>query len=306
MTFSWIFSKPQNKKLLGFLVGFALLSCTGTEVHKTFSLRENPKESIMLLTEKTDFISSKKLKPFYRYFEVHGLTIAGLNGVSDEFLVDVGKTYEAMFPKSGMDASMQSRVFDAAKNPERGGKTLQRVGLSSHQDMHLDELPGWDFTNDHNQAVDFIWEMNEPGTNQVNEVLEHLLHTLTAIVFYQAFPEEWDYLSEESLLVRAMREAIQKGHYDISSYESILDDSNEDEEKYDVHKRIIAQEFAYWLIMAEWDNFPVIGLSSNEEWNITNPQDVESKLSLGHELYTRYVQKIMAPPDPSLMRSLYH
>ena len=148
--------------------------------------------------------------------------------------------------------------------------------------------------------------MNQPGPNQVNEVMEHLLHTLTSIVFYQAFTEDWDYLSEESLLVRAMKEAIQKGYYYISSYDSILDDSNPDEKKYEAHKRIIAQEFAYWLIMAEWDYFSVIGLSANEEWNITNPQDVESKLPLAHELFIRYVQKIVVPPEPSLMRSLYH
>ena len=98
-----------------------------------------------------------------------------------------------------------------------------------------------------------MWEMTEPGPNQVNGVMEHLLHTLTTVVFYQAFKEDWDYLSEESLLVRAMKEAIQKGHYNIASYGFILDDLNPDEEKYESHKRIIAQEFAYWLIMAEWD-----------------------------------------------------
>ena len=97
----------------------------------------------MLLAQKTVFISSKKLKPFYRYFEIHGLTIVGLDGVTDKFMVHVGKTYDAMFPiDSGLDASMLSMVFDAAKNPERGGKTLQRLDLSSHQETNLDELPG--------------------------------------------------------------------------------------------------------------------------------------------------------------------
>ena len=171
------------------------------EVEKTFTPREIRNENISLLREKTVLFSSTDLRPFYRYFQIHGLTIAGLNGVSDEFLINVGKTYEAMFLKNlNTNFSMQKRVFDAAKYPEKGGPTIQRVGLSKHQDINHDELPGWDLTNDLNQAVDFIWELQESGPSQINEVLEHLLHSLTALIFYQTFPEDWDYLEKNSLL----------------------------------------------------------------------------------------------------------
>ena len=103
-----------------------------------------------------------------------------------------------------------------------------------------------------------------------------------------------------------MNEAISKGHYDVSSYEDIIDDSNQDEDKYEIYQRIITQEFVYWLIMTEWNYFSVIGFSENEEWNITNPKDLITKLSLSHELYVVYIQKIISPPDPDLMSDLYN
>ena len=133
--------------------------------------------------------------------------------------------------------------------------------------------------------------------SQTGEVLEHLLHTLTAIGFHYAFSEEWAWNDSESDVRLAMQEAINSGHYDVSGYDGL-----KGAEEY---HRIVAQEFAYWMIMAEWDYFGVIGMTANEEWDITTPAEMERELPLAHEFYNSSVIKLISKPEETLMRSLF-
>ena len=54
-----------------------------------------------------------------------------------------------------------------------------------------------------------------------------------------------------------MNEAISKGIYDVSSYNNLKND--------DAYHRIITQEYAYWLILAEWDLYVTTG--KKRQWN---------------------------------------
>ena len=94
-----------------------------------------------------------------------------------------------------------------------------------------------------------------------------------------------------------MQEAIDAGHYDVSSYDNLKSDEE--------YRRILAQEFAYWMIMAEWDYFGVIGKTANEEWDITTPAEMAKELPLAHELYNSSVIKLISKPEASLMGSLF-
>jgi hypothetical protein len=100
-----------------------------------------------------------------------------------------------------------------------------------------------------------------------------------------------------------MQEAIDAGDYDITSYADI-DDA-------EAYNRILTQEYAYWLILAEWDYFDVAGKaqggygSGNEEFKLGNPDAIMTRNPLGHKLYQDYVEKIFSVPDRTLIVSLF-
>ena len=127
------------------------------------------------------------------------------------------------------------------------------------------------------------------------------MHTITGIGVAKAFPDRWDWRDSESLVNRAMNEAIERGHYNVSSYAIMRDDE-------EAYKQTLAQEFAYWLIIAEWDYFDVIGKSYSDiedEWNISGPSGVKLNLPLGHGLYINSIQKLINSPDGSFLTSLF-
>ena len=88
--------------------------------------------------------------------------------------------------------------------------------------------------------------------DQISEVIEHLLHTITAVGFKFAFPTTWDYNNTNSQLYLAMQEAIDAGDYNITSYAALQGDA-------EAYRRVLTQEYAYWLILAEWDYFVTAG-----------------------------------------------
>ena len=87
-----------------------------------------------------------------------------------------------------------------------------------------------------------------------------------------------------------------------SSYENLKND--------DAYERIITQEYAYWLILAEWDYYVVTGkkesgMTGNGEFTIGTPSEIESQLPLGHQLYKDYVEKILSIPDEQKIIALF-
>ena len=111
-------------------------------------------------------------------------------------------------------------------------------------------------------------------------------------------------MNSTSALSLATQEAIDQGIYDISSYEEI---KKEDMEMY---YKIITQEYAYWLILAEWDYYITAGkkredISGNEEFIIGTPSEIQAQLPIGHQLYQDYVEKILSIPDKATITSLF-
>jgi hypothetical protein len=100
-----------------------------------------------------------------------------------------------------------------------------------------------------------------------------------------------------------MQEAIDKGIYDVSSY----DDMKGDKEGYN---HVTTQEYAYWLVLAEWNYFEPTGnkkqgLSGNDEFKLGLPEEIAFELPIGHQLYKDYVEKILSVPDKDLIVSLF-
>ena len=79
----------------------------------------------------------------------------------------------------------------------------------------------------------------------------------------------------------------------------------------EAYNKITATEYAYWLILAEWDYFDVAGKvesgygTGNSEFNVGTSAEIQTKNPLGHTLYIDTVAKILSVPDKDVIRSLF-
>ena len=246
------------------------------------------------IQEKND---TNDLGDFSSFIDAKSLRIFAKEGVSELFFKNVGKAYEAMFEDgSKIDESMRLHYFSTSKSKY----VYQRVGLFAENDPNFD--PGTPPNPFDDNATDYIWEIKGKGVEQIGEVIEHLLHTVTNVIFYLAYSNEWDYNNTSSLLNKAMHESIEKGVYDISSYDDLKND--------EAYHRIITQEYAYWLILAEWDYYETAGkkesgMTGNGEFTIGTPSEIQTQLPLGHKLYKDYIEKILSIPNKDNIIALF-
>ena len=267
------------KKIISLLSVLVLISCSSSD------------------SEEQNLDSSDTNNDFPNYVDSNNLRIFARKGVSDSFLKNVGSAYgEILKDNSKIDQSMKSKYLSTSKDKY----VYQRVGLDgmasgSDFDSGTPPKPYGD------NATDYIWEMSSGGVDQIGEVIEHLLHTVTAVALYLSY-SDWNYKSSTSPLYLAMREAVDKNVYDISSYDELKND--------DAYERIITQEYAYWLILAEWDYYVTSGkkdngMTGNGEFTLGTPSEIKSQLPLGHKLYEDYIEKIFSIPNKGNIISLF-
>ena len=263
-------------------------------------------ESSKPKTIKGIIYTDKKYEPFNRYLDIINLRLFVLDGVSDEIVIKISKTYENMFQDNGsIDQSKRDTLLNTLKN----NYVFQRVGGANPDAYggeppccpdyahHIDSENVNDFA--HN-ASDYIWEKNpEESERQTIEVIEHLLHTITDQGFRHAFPETWEWNNSNSLLNMAMNQAIEKKIYNIESYEFM---KNIDPIGY---RKTIATEYAYWMILSAWNMFETAKISANEEWNLDSAEELKDKLDLSWRLYEETVLPVLSVPDKNLIASLY-
>ena len=255
---------------------------------------------IFLFSCDGDDDGSKISEDFTNFIDAKSLRIYAKDDVSSGFLNNVGKSYEAMFTDNiSINKSMREHYLSISKEEY----VYQRVGLEASFNKNESYAEGFPPSPYKHNVTDYIWEMNTGGEEQIGEVLEHLLHTVTNVILYLAYPKEWDYNKSSSELSLAMQESIDKGIYDISSY----DDIKNDKEGYN---KVLTQEYAYWLILAEWDYYIIAGkkmngISGNEEFTIGTSSEISAQLPLGHKLYKDYVEKILSIPDSETILSLF-
>mgnify|MGYP001203456947 CR=1 FL=1 len=235
---------------------------------------------------------------FPNYIDTNSLRIFARDGVSISFLNNVGEAYGEMFSdNSNIDSIMRSNYLTISLKEN----VYQRVGVEGMASSNFDAgRPPIPFDEN---ATDYIWELNSGGEDQIGEVIEHLLHTVTNVILYLTYPNDWDYNDSSSALRIAMQEAIDKGVYDISSYDDLKNDN-------DIYHKILTQEYAYWLILAEWDYYEITGkkingISGNEEFIIGTPSEITNQLPLGHKLYEDYLEKILSIPNVQKIVSLF-
>ncbi len=76
---------------------------------------------------KGSIITDEQFAPFNRYIDINGLRMFVLDDVSDEFILDVVNTFEAMFPQNSdtIDLASQQLILQSMSDY----KHFQRIGL---------------------------------------------------------------------------------------------------------------------------------------------------------------------------------
>ena len=71
-----------------------------------------------------------------------------------------------------------------------------------------------------------------------------------------------------------------------------------------LYKRIIAQEFAYWMILTGWDLKSLYAPDAAPEWTILTAAEMETKLPLAHKLFTDTVNGVLVNPTQAYLDGL--
>ena len=263
--------------------------------------------------------------------------IGGSAGVSDEFMEKVARTVQLLLDPNAPDIDLAAQIaamngmannysreggYPHGVDPDWYGITLQLTW-----DVKASK-PGINIakTSEAHRATDFVIQTPQPDDNgqlvernehgelvvydadgsevnkQINEVLEHLLHTFNHFAFPVAYPVDLNIKTPEGPMWEAMQEAIANDVYGISSYADVDDGSNR-------YYSLLMQEYSWWLIFAEWDYinkyYPDESLSPEWADNSRTPAGVAANNPLGHALYQNYLSKIVAKPSSSILDEMY-
>jgi plastocyanin len=238
--------------------------------------------------------------PYDKHATSYALILAGLPDVTDEFVINVANIANRIL---ALNSSTNTTNRNALLNGFITNKAFQRIGktgMNSYSpSLNEANYPGWDDINDTYDVVDFIWEstsdsVNQTKESQINAILEHLIHTIT--LGYDRVFNNWSYDDQNSELNLAMQQAVDMGHYDTTGMYTDVDDATK--------KRILAQEFAYWMILTGWDLKASYAPDASPEWNILTAAEMQTKLPLAHTLFTDTVNGVLVNPTKDYLDGL--
>jgi len=161
------------------------------------------------------------------------------------------------------------------------------------------EIEFTDSFEDSNSVCDIIGIKadTETESGQISEILEHILHFIHIGERYTF--SQWSTESEMSTDAwAAVLQAEEAGVYDTSGYNDIKED--------EVRRRVILQEFHFWLVLADWDilNDGEFNLGFGEWKGVDNLTDMEKKIPKAHKLYTKTTGTVLGKPTIETLRSL--
>ena len=247
-----------------------------------------------------EIVEDDSFLDYHRYIDVVGLRMFILPEVGDEFIYKVSEVYYLMLQEGEhIDQDIRNSYLQTVKNEsvfqKIGYEGPERYGLDSDP-PGVDCCPGKGYEDNH---TDFIWEYPDASADdQIGEVVEHLLHTVTGVAFALEFTE-WDWENPNSEINLAMNEAIEKNIYDVSSYIEIKNSGNIDD-----FNRITSIEFAFWGIITEWGYGDIYDLP-HDEFTISTPNEVKEQLPLFHKLFENTIKTIFTPPNKDYLRELF-
>ena len=270
---------------------------------------------------------------FDRSLTVNGIlvvaagAVGGQEAVPDAWVKKVGRSYQLLMDEdaTGINTTAQQQMIrtlnGAAGTWHAGFQTAQRVGYgggSSYSPNWLTDIgaasyAGYtDFLAQH-AVNDMVWYKNNNGWNgtgikDVEEVFEHIMHTIHLYGVrggVQGSVTELNWDSEDNPgtytgteLFKAMEQAIDNGMYDAGALDPY--DSTE--------AHILMKEYMYLLNWGMWEMSVFwAGGSLAPEWNdlMRTPSGILANNPLGHALFEKYFAPVLSKPNFATLNSIF-
>jgi hypothetical protein len=251
--------------------------------------------------------------------------IGGQKAVPDIWIYKTAQVFKLLMNKDseGIDSEAQLNMIKTLKGEigwHQGIQTGQRIAYGGGDEYSPNFLTdngkqsyeGLEAFEDNLALDDMVWYKNidskGTGDDDINEILEHTLHTLHrfgarggvqgSIEALNAESEEGD-ISNTSVLL-AMKEAYDNGVFDIEGYGG--DINNQDAWP------VMLKEYQYLLTYGMWDYSEFWdGGSLSPEWNdnARTPEGVLANNPLGYELFNTYLKPVISKPSKEILRNMF-
>jgi hypothetical protein len=251
--------------------------------------------------------------------------IGGQKAVPDIWIYKTAQVFKLLMNKDseGIDSEAQLNMIKTLKGEigwHIGIQTGQRIAYGGGDEYSPNFLTdngkqsyeGLEAFEDNLALDDMVWYKNidskGTGDDDINEILEHTLHTLHrfgarggvqgSIEALNAESEEGD-ISNTSVLL-AMKEAYDNGVFDIEGYGG--DINNQDAWP------VMLKEYQYLLTYGMWDYSEFWdGGSLSPEWNdnARTPEGVLANNPLGYELFNTYLKPVISKPSKEILRNMF-
>ncbi|MDA9628511.1 hypothetical protein N9S47_01605 [Flavobacteriaceae bacterium] len=251
--------------------------------------------------------------------------IGGQKSVPDIWIYKTAQVFKLLMNKDseGIDSEAQLNMIKTLKGEigwHQGIQTGQRIAYGGGDEYSPNFLTdngkqsyeGLEAFEDNLALDDMVWYKNidskGTGDDDINEILEHTLHTLHrfgarggvqgSTEALNAESEEED-ISNTSVLL-AMKEAHNNGVFDIEGYGGDINN----QEAWPV----MLKEYQYLLTYGMWDYSEFWdGGSLSPEWNdnARTPEGVLNNNPLGHELFNTYLKPVISKPSKEILRNMF-
>ena len=251
--------------------------------------------------------------------------IGGQEAVPDSWVYKTAQVFKLLMDRDaeGIDSDAQINMIKTLKgeigwHQERPtGQRIARGGGNEYSPNFLDDnraqsYPGLETFEDALALDDMVWYKNidsqGTGDDDINEIIEHTLHTLhrfgvrggvegsTEALNIEA--EEEDITDTDVFL--AMKEAYTNGVFDIEGYGD------------DINNRdawpVMLKEYQYLLTYGMWEFSEFWeGGSLSPEWNdnARTPSGILANNPLGYDLYNTYFKPVISIPSKETLREMF-
>ena len=313
------------------------IESTELEIQLLVSGTKTVSASFSLVQSNEIYYSSGDIVPiepiiFYnRKLDVNGVKliaageIGGQEAVSNFWIYKTARVFKLLTDKDGedIDANSQLNMIKTLKGEigwhqgRQAGQRIARGGGNEYSPNFLDDnrnqsYPGIEAFEDALALDDMVWYKNidskGTGDDDINEIIEHILHTLhrfgvrggvegsTEALNIEA--EEEDITNTDIFL--AMKEAYTNGVFGIEGYGG--DINNRDAWPVMLKEYQYLLTYGMWEFSEFWD-----GGSLSPEWNdnARTPSGILANNPLGYALYNKYFAPVISKPSKEVLRTIF-
>ena len=313
------------------------IESTELEIQLLVSGTKTVSASFSLVQSNEIYYSSGDIVPiepiiFYnRKLDVNGVKliaageIGGQEAVPNFWIYKTARVFKLLTDKDGedIDANSQLNMIKTLKGEigwhqgRPAGQRIARGGGNEYSPNFLDDnrnqsYPGIEAFEDALALDDMVWYKNidskGTGDDDINEIIEHILHTLhrfgvrggvegsTEALNIEA--EEEDITNTDIFL--AMKEAYTNGVFGIEGYGG--DINNRDAWPVMLKEYQYLLTYGMWEFSEFWD-----GGSLSPEWNdnARTPSGILANNPLGYALYNKYFAPVISKPSKEVLRTIF-